>query len=365
MIAAIRIIIAALAAASTAASSSSVSHSVVTVGPNIQQLASGTSNPIRTVVTFNSNRIEVLAAEEHDVPKVVEKLHELCAGPLAADYPEICEHLGDVSWLPSIQPAADIELTTASLHPLIHSSIPKQTELASPKQRKPASPKQRKPASSKQRKPVPSKQRKPASSKQRKPASSVAPSALSPSPSTSPLTSAKLSLNPTVTATVSVSTIVEVTKIVSVPTTIENENTIFMPTTVEIENNTTLSMTARHTISFDKPMDVTDTTLTTSYARSWRSMQLYPSISWFRSAIPASGCTQTVPTFKKITDFSMSTVYASTMLMTKPLDCTCPNIMVVHVGGPGIVIDPKTTITLPEVLTETKLSCVGEPATAG
>ena len=66
----------------------------VTAAAEIVETSFATSNPIRTVVTVNSNRVDVLAADEKDVPKVLEKLRELCAGPFASLYPEICEHLG-------------------------------------------------------------------------------------------------------------------------------------------------------------------------------------------------------------------------------------------------------------------------------
>ncbi|KAK0715964.1 hypothetical protein B0H67DRAFT_255307 [Lasiosphaeris hirsuta] len=80
----------------------------------------GMSSPIRTVVTVNSNEIDVLAANEKDVPKVLEKLRQLCAGPYASMYPEICEHLNQSSgsekdpviWWPPDEITPEIITTT-------------------------------------------------------------------------------------------------------------------------------------------------------------------------------------------------------------------------------------------------------------
>ncbi|KAM7187346.1 hypothetical protein V8F20_011010 [Naviculisporaceae sp. PSN 640] len=52
-----------------------------------------TSHPIRTVITVNSHGVDVVAADDGEVLKVTEKLRELCSGPLASRYPEICDHL--------------------------------------------------------------------------------------------------------------------------------------------------------------------------------------------------------------------------------------------------------------------------------
>ncbi|KAK0621783.1 hypothetical protein B0T17DRAFT_618185 [Bombardia bombarda] len=85
--------VAALAAASVVVINPLESPYRITAAPTL----SGAPNPIRTVVTVNSNRIDVLASNEEDVSKVLEKLRELCAGPHAKTYPEICEHLEAVA----------------------------------------------------------------------------------------------------------------------------------------------------------------------------------------------------------------------------------------------------------------------------
>ncbi|KAK3323369.1 hypothetical protein B0T19DRAFT_401702 [Cercophora scortea] len=88
----------ALASVSIAASlSQHVSLPALTADPGLHDASPATSSPIRTVVTVNSNRIDVLAGDEKDVPKVLEKLRELCAGRYASLYPEICEHLDSVA----------------------------------------------------------------------------------------------------------------------------------------------------------------------------------------------------------------------------------------------------------------------------
>ncbi|KAK3688647.1 hypothetical protein B0T22DRAFT_160411 [Podospora appendiculata] len=74
-----------------------ISLPALTAAPGLDGSSLGTSSPIRTVITVNSNRIDVLAGDEKDVPKVLEKLRELCAGPYAYMYPEICEHLDSVT----------------------------------------------------------------------------------------------------------------------------------------------------------------------------------------------------------------------------------------------------------------------------
>ncbi|KAK3361229.1 hypothetical protein B0T24DRAFT_599572 [Lasiosphaeria ovina] len=92
--------LAALAAIASASASATVSGESlthpITSAPVLVHATFGTSSPIRTVVTVNSNRIDVLAGSEQDVPKVIEKLRQLCAGPHASMYPEICEHLDAV-----------------------------------------------------------------------------------------------------------------------------------------------------------------------------------------------------------------------------------------------------------------------------
>ncbi|KAK3991060.1 hypothetical protein QBC44DRAFT_368402 [Cladorrhinum sp. PSN332] len=110
----------ALAATATAASSSITVPYVITIpnaitrAPNLHINAVGTKDPIRTVITVNSNKIDVLAAEEKDVPKVLEKLRELCAGPYATLYPEICDHLNDPGYWPLTETTIETLPTTVT-----------------------------------------------------------------------------------------------------------------------------------------------------------------------------------------------------------------------------------------------------------
>ncbi|KAK0641955.1 hypothetical protein B0T16DRAFT_461978 [Cercophora newfieldiana] len=75
--------LAALAASSIVWSNPSENDRAMTTAPILPLGALESTSPIRTVITINSNLIDVLAGDEKDVPKVVEKLRQLCAGPLA------------------------------------------------------------------------------------------------------------------------------------------------------------------------------------------------------------------------------------------------------------------------------------------
>ncbi|KAK0620881.1 hypothetical protein B0T14DRAFT_567595 [Immersiella caudata] len=74
----------ALATASVAWGSSSDRDHLITTAPILPRGPLETTSPIRTVITINSNLIDVLAGDEKDVPKVIEKLRQICAGPLAS-----------------------------------------------------------------------------------------------------------------------------------------------------------------------------------------------------------------------------------------------------------------------------------------
>jgi len=123
--------LAALAAASVVLSTSPADDHFITAPPIQPRHPLETTSPIRTVVTINSNLIDVLAGDERDVPKVVEKLQQLCAGPLAYLYPEICEHFkgnGDpveiILWPPEGQTTTTTEVVSISIFSPVPMSVP-------------------------------------------------------------------------------------------------------------------------------------------------------------------------------------------------------------------------------------------------
>ncbi|KAM7184859.1 hypothetical protein V8F33_012764 [Rhypophila sp. PSN 637] len=88
LISSILVAIARVALSATVTTTCSLADPV-TVAPYVQFVAGIT---IRTTVTVNSNEIHVIAAEE-DAPKTIENRQELCSGPLAHLYPEICDNV--------------------------------------------------------------------------------------------------------------------------------------------------------------------------------------------------------------------------------------------------------------------------------
>ncbi|KAK4205016.1 hypothetical protein QBC40DRAFT_325622 [Triangularia verruculosa] len=431
-----------LAAASVAASSSlsTLPSLSLTPGPDIQQLASWTSKPIRTVVTVNSNRIDVLAAAEEDVPKVLEKLRELCAGPYANKYPEICEHLQDDDlWWPSV--TSSILSCLSTLESLSASSIPAEPTppLAEPS----SSPTAESPTTI-----LPSASPAPA-----EPIASIVtattlvttvvpttisltPSTITASPSTLELTVTQSIYGSHLTAPIQetvecpystadgengetkpLCTVITIYHHLPIPTLITVTGPILSfprdappgitlePPQPKLPSRTRIRTTIVKTIEvvtdvpFDdsSPPDDDDNTPaddnddddqppasiqfiqptplpamitahkpiseqpTFAAARrsAWSGYEPYPSVSWFMSADPPGGCTQTESIFRKITDFQTATVYAETVRATRVIGCECPNVMVVSVGGPGVVIEAVTTVTAVEggVWTETGFAC--------
>ncbi|KAK0742000.1 hypothetical protein B0T21DRAFT_381740 [Apiosordaria backusii] len=396
MITATLLVAATLAAASVAVSSPLSTPFLLTTGPDIHKLASWTSNPIRTVVTVNSNRIDVLAAAEEDIPKVLEKLRELCAGPYANKYPEICEHLEDDDlWWPTAAP---------SLSSSILSSISiLQSPSATPTQAEPTSSLATPSSSLVSENPVTS-----------LPSASPAESSASIVTATTLITSSiygshlTTPLAETVECPYStakgedgdtkprctvitiyhhlpIPTLITVTgPILSFPrngapgitleaakiktrirtTIVKTEVVTYLPlavdddqppaSTVELVQPTTPTPEVTIVVPVLEP----EPSRPTTPRPTWSGYEPFPSISWFRSADPPAGCTQTESIFKKITDFQTATVYAETARATRVIGCECPNIKVVHVGGPEVVIAARTTVTLEEVVTETGFACL-------
>ncbi|KAK0663471.1 hypothetical protein QBC41DRAFT_381143 [Cercophora samala] len=451
MITAILSVAATLAAASVAASSSlsTPTSFPITTGPDIQKLASWTSNPIRTVVTVNSNRIDVLAAAEEDVPKVLEKLRELCAGPYANKYPEICEHLSDDDlWWPTATPSISSSILSyiSTLQSLSLSSMEAEptSSLLTPTFSLAAPTSSLDPSIA-----TASASASPADSELSAVTAttlitSVIPTTVSDVPST--ITASPSTLELTVTQSIYGShltaplaetvecpyssaegengetkplcTVITIYHHLPIPTLITVTGPILSfprngapgitlePPRTRIPSRTRARTTIVKTIEVvtELPDDANDgggddddddddddpppasvhfvpsptpevdaptittpeaiittlefePTLFSSARPAWSGYEPFPSVSWFRSADPPEGCTQTESIFSKITDFQTATVYAETVKATRVIGCECPNIKIVHVGGPGIVIEAHTTVTVDEVATETGFAC--------
>ncbi|KAK4677827.1 hypothetical protein QC764_302290 [Podospora pseudoanserina] len=454
MITAIFAVAATVAATSVTASSllSTPTSYPLTTGPDVQELAAWTANPIRTVVTVNSNPIDVLAAAEEDVPKVLEKLRELCAGPYAHKYPEICEYLGgEELWWPTAvpstspsilsyistpqsssiaaKPTLSVPTTTSSL-PTPTSSPPIPTSsLALPTSSLDSSTatanSSTSPADSELSAVVATRLIAPVV-----PTSvSVAASTITSSPSTLELTvtqsiyrfhltapSAEMVECPysssaegendetkalcsvtTIHHHLPISTLITVTgPVLSFPrngapvTTMEEpaRTTTLLRTRIRFTRIKTIDTELLNDDEDDAPLPSASVQFVSSYSPTlevdtapstptagfepelptavlpsstnrpgWIGYRPFPSISWFRSADSPGGCTQTETIFSKMTGFQTATVFAATARATRVVACECPNFKVVLVGGPGVVIEARTTVTVGEVRTETGLEC--------
>ncbi|KAK4163363.1 hypothetical protein QBC43DRAFT_290043 [Cladorrhinum sp. PSN259] len=382
----------ALAASAIAASSSITVPYVITI-PYATALATshhinavGTKDPIRTVVTVNSNIIDVLAAEENHVPKVLEKLRELCAGSYATMYPEICDHLNDKGYWPLTETTVEALPTTITIA-IIHSTtvissiyIPTTVTaswMAAPRETAPSTfASAVRPSSSSS-----SSSSSVQSSSFLLPSSSITPSLPSmtmrpqavspekeqevwdseqiyedapdeenyepePDVETEPEPEPEPDLEPDLEPEPELEVEVEAVEAVEAENKheLEPESSELEPQ-LEFGDNSSPDPDRPDQDPDPEPEFIPEVIIPSpTHPRQFKNPQAYPSISYFRSATDARGCTQTVSNFKKVTDFYTSTVYAETVTTTRKFACgDCPNIIIVQVGGPGILLEPKTT----------------------
>ncbi|KAK4227000.1 hypothetical protein QBC38DRAFT_455635 [Podospora fimiseda] len=344
--------------------------------------AAGTKDPIRTVITLNSKPIDVLAAEEHDVPKVLEKLRELCAGPYATLYPEICDHLNQPVYWPLTETTIKTLPTTVT-NAIYHSTtvirsiyVPTTVTASST-------------FTAFMRSSTSSSLSFISSSFRSSSSSSLAPTRTSTTKPTNPLKHP-----PFIPKTTSSMRPTSPLKRPSLPKTTSTRPTPSSPSPrpyistrlskgtkpkgttptkdyPHIKSNTTTPL--KRPTSFSKPTGGIASPFMReriqqqeeaeerpennghpdyfyqtrrprpTHFRQLKDLQAFSSISYFRSN--GEGCTQTMPNFKKVTDFYTVTAYAETVTTTKRFDCwDCPNIIIVQVGGPGVILEPKTTV---------------------
>ncbi|KAK3389452.1 hypothetical protein B0H63DRAFT_518680 [Podospora didyma] len=374
-------------AATSIATSESLLRTITSLDSLYPQFA--TASPIRTVVTVNSNRIDVLASDKQDVPKVLEKLRQLCAGPYASLYPEICEHLeaggiqdGDsIMWWPTDDDTPDI-LTTVNWN--VDDMLPSQlTSLGSTAPQETGSGDETSSSASQ----VPPLEA-PSTSGIRTDllGDGITKTSEGETGSFDKATEANIASQPTVSS-------------VLVPTPVSTTlETRTRELSLEEVKSAQSSQTSDETPP-DCPWKKTDSegatleqgcTVITIWNHPTRrrydiilgptlNPNPLPSASITPAPLPSPsfspsptrsawisenliyastpGCTQTIRRLVKMRDFYTSTIFPGTVTATSFVKCICLNLKLEVIGGPGIVINPKTTVRAAEPMTTTTMLC--------